>query len=241
VWRSPILWGVLATVAVLAGFCLVVLVLGKPVVAHSLSLNEVGDFFSGMAAPLAFIWLVVAVFLQRHELQAQREQLEQQREELRLSREQLVAQAAELRAQSHSLRHQEEILDEGRRLSNWRAQTHGLLRAITAKVSGLERLGSGRIWWNIFENTNLHEQFLTLDQFEELSHFLSESISNYLKNSPQETRYIPDLTRELIEIGELITVSQSAGVSHHASGYELGSLLIQLERLQKRRPTSKAD
>jgi hypothetical protein len=56
-----------------------------------LALNDMGDFLSGAFAPLAFLWLVVAVLLQKDELGLQRE-------ELRQSREALEAQAAETRA-----------------------------------------------------------------------------------------------------------------------------------------------
>jgi hypothetical protein len=45
-----------------------------------LQLNEIGDSLAGFAAPLAFFWFLVAVFLQK-------EELENSREELRLSRE----------------------------------------------------------------------------------------------------------------------------------------------------------
>ena len=45
----------------------------------STSLNEVGDFLAGVFAPLAFLWLVVSLFLQRKELQLQRIELGQAR------------------------------------------------------------------------------------------------------------------------------------------------------------------
>jgi hypothetical protein len=37
--------------------------------------NEMGDFLAGVFAPLAFLWLIAAVFLQREELSAQRQEL----------------------------------------------------------------------------------------------------------------------------------------------------------------------
>jgi len=37
----------------------------------NLELNEFGDFLAGVFAPLAFLWLVVAVFVQKDELRAQ--------------------------------------------------------------------------------------------------------------------------------------------------------------------------
>lgn len=44
--------------------------------------SEVGDFVAGAAAPMAFLWLVVAVFLQKEELRLQRKELRQSREAL---------------------------------------------------------------------------------------------------------------------------------------------------------------
>jgi hypothetical protein len=58
---------------------------------RNLAPNAVGDFFAGAFAPLAFLWLLVAVLLQKQEL-------ELQRQELALSREALEKQAEETRA-----------------------------------------------------------------------------------------------------------------------------------------------
>lgn len=44
--------------------------------------NELGDALAGAFAPVAFIWLAGAVFIQSQELQLQRKELELQREEL---------------------------------------------------------------------------------------------------------------------------------------------------------------
>ncbi|MEQ8326523.1 MAG: hypothetical protein RLO08_13185 [Parvibaculaceae bacterium] len=41
--------------------------------------NEIGDFLAGVFAPLAFLWLIAAVFLQREELSAQRKELRDSR------------------------------------------------------------------------------------------------------------------------------------------------------------------
>ncbi|WP_072387013.1 hypothetical protein [Hyphomicrobium sp. CS1BSMeth3] len=54
-----------------------------PTSIWSLNPNELGDFAAGAAAPLAFLWLVVAVFLQKEELALQRRELELSREALR--------------------------------------------------------------------------------------------------------------------------------------------------------------
>jgi len=62
-----------------------------------LELNELGDFVAGASAPLAFLWLVVAVFLQSRELREQRHELSLTRAEFVNSREVMRAQAEEAR------------------------------------------------------------------------------------------------------------------------------------------------
>jgi hypothetical protein len=51
------------------------------------SAGTFGDFFAGMAAPLAFLWLVVSYQLQRVEFRLQRKELALQREEIGRQRE----------------------------------------------------------------------------------------------------------------------------------------------------------
>lgn len=46
-------------------------------VSNNADLNEVGDFLAGLFAPLALIWLIVAVITQRQELQETRDQARQ--------------------------------------------------------------------------------------------------------------------------------------------------------------------
>ena len=55
--------------------------------ANCLNLNELGDFLAGVFAPLAFVWLAAAVFIQARELKEQRRELSLTREELALARD----------------------------------------------------------------------------------------------------------------------------------------------------------
>ncbi|UWR52353.1 hypothetical protein K4F84_14280 [Phaeobacter inhibens] len=95
-WRrnNPIIWGVLATAAVI--------VFGAWAASQSVcqtdfwgnqscggskwsvfleaAPNEVGDTLAGFAGALAFVWLIATVWLQGQELAAQREELREQRE-----------------------------------------------------------------------------------------------------------------------------------------------------------------
>ncbi|KIC16637.1 hypothetical protein GC1_10355 [Leisingera sp. ANG1] len=49
--------------------------------------NEIGDTFAGVAGVLAFLWIIVTVWLQSQELAEQRKELSATRDELKLTRE----------------------------------------------------------------------------------------------------------------------------------------------------------
>jgi hypothetical protein len=65
--------------------------LGEGIEAEKL--NILGDLLAGLFAPVAFIWLVVAVMIQSKELAAQREELALTREEMQESRAVMQKQA----------------------------------------------------------------------------------------------------------------------------------------------------
>lgn len=64
-----------------------------------LTLNEWGDLFSGFAAPLALVWLIIGYIQQGEELRLNTHALEAQQEEFRLNTEALKAQQEELKNQ----------------------------------------------------------------------------------------------------------------------------------------------
>ena len=68
--------------------------------ASALKLNEIGDFLAGTFSPIAFLWLVVAVFLQKAELESQREELRQSRMALELQAEELKKSVAQFSEQT---------------------------------------------------------------------------------------------------------------------------------------------
>lgn len=73
-----------------------------------LSANELGDLLAGAFAPVAFLWLVAAVFLQKSELEAQRQ-------ELRESREVATQQVVEARRNVAFIEEQTAILEQSRK------------------------------------------------------------------------------------------------------------------------------
>lgn len=77
-----------------------------------LSANEVGDFLAGVFAPMAFLWLVIAVIIQSQELAAQRRELRLMRCEYKENRKVATAQAEEARKQAEYIGKQTEILQQ---------------------------------------------------------------------------------------------------------------------------------
>jgi len=58
-----------------------------------LKANEIGDFFSGFAGALAFVWIVATIFLQKEELEVQREQITEIKIETRAQTASLLSSA----------------------------------------------------------------------------------------------------------------------------------------------------
>jgi hypothetical protein len=77
-----------------------------------LSANEIGDFFAGVFAPLAFLWLIAAVIIQSKELKAQRQELSLTRDEMVATRETLSQQAAEMKASTAFIGIQTKIAEQ---------------------------------------------------------------------------------------------------------------------------------
>lgn len=78
----------------------------------TLDLNELGDLLAGLFAPLAFLWLLIAVMVQAQELSAQRAELRLTRREFVESRKVAQAQANEARKQAEFIGAQTAILKE---------------------------------------------------------------------------------------------------------------------------------
>jgi hypothetical protein len=91
-WHNPIAWGLALTISLAVLVTFLAFQNGPAGSARysefgGLPSNAVGDTLAGIFAPLAFIWIVVTVFLQSHELREQRNELTLTREELKLARE----------------------------------------------------------------------------------------------------------------------------------------------------------
>ena len=106
-----------------------------------------GNMSAGISAPLAFLWLVVAVFMQRQELSLQRE-------ELRLNRKALELQIVELKTTSEQMLTQNNLqradtLDrrQAAEFQTWQHQLTAKLHELTSLEQGMEKYsvnGNGR-------------------------------------------------------------------------------------------------
>jgi hypothetical protein len=90
--RNPILWGIALSIILLGGVGWLGPQIGPDGKTRFVEFlnsppNAIGDTLAGIFAPLAFIWIVVTVFLQSYELSEQRKELGLTREELQLARE----------------------------------------------------------------------------------------------------------------------------------------------------------
>ena len=108
-----------------------------------LDLNEVGDFFAGATAPLAFLWLLIAVLLQMIELGLQRE-------ELRQSREALEASAAEQKALVRQTQAAAEISQRSLARQQHADQEERLHKLLDAMAESIRRVADN---WGVTVNT----------------------------------------------------------------------------------------
>jgi hypothetical protein len=76
------------------------------------NLGNLGQLVSGVFAPLAFVWVVVAVILQSRELKLQREELMLTREELKNTRDVFELQKEEMKRAADENREQTRIMSE---------------------------------------------------------------------------------------------------------------------------------
>jgi hypothetical protein len=118
-WRTknPIAWGAILTIALAALVATLAILPGPEGVKRysefsNLTSNEIGDTLAGIFAPLAFIWIVVTVFLQSLELAEQRKELALTRTELQLAREAQEAQLGVMQKQA-------EIFEDEKKQRAW--------------------------------------------------------------------------------------------------------------------------
>jgi hypothetical protein len=105
-----ILKGAAAFTAVWLAFAIIFAIIDRYSATDKMTINSWGDFVAGVSAPIAFIWLVVAVALQSIELREQRKELALTRSEFKSSRLVMKAQADEAKRQAEFIEQQTNLL-----------------------------------------------------------------------------------------------------------------------------------
>jgi hypothetical protein len=143
--------------------------------------NELGDFAAGVSAPLAFLWLVVAVFLQKEELQHNTRALLLQAAELKHAVRQYTDQTELWRQERQS----ESFKDEERRIG---ALVTDLLRdiaqssdAIAVTFGERERLSTQKI----FGNSKEVQAFLDGGREDRGFRVVQRRLANFLRGYPK--------------------------------------------------------
>jgi RNAse (barnase) inhibitor barstar len=102
--------------------------------------NELGDTLAGLFAPLAFFWLVAAVYIQSLELRAQREELADTREEIKLNRGVASEHAEAAKLTSKAMEAQTRVLEQGAKkqdMAECDAQFAAIISEIEDRMSSL--------------------------------------------------------------------------------------------------------
>lgn len=184
-----------------------------------LAANNLGDFLGGIFSPLALLWLIVTVLLQKQELQAQREELELNRQVLKLQAEELRNSAEQLQTQAQILEKQFQSQNKQKALNDIYEGIHGVCSVIISKFSssrinvtsgGIHEIGS----W--IADTGLKE---LLEQ-EAYTFLLDELISRMRKTTKRIEKLadkdiavrivkipsLDEMTRILSQIEKLLTI-----------------------------------
>lgn len=102
--RDPFIIGVVLTIGYLGAIFFEIVMAGASGEwIDGNKLNSLGDFLAGLFAPVAFLWLVVTVFLQKQELALTRQEMVD-------TRNVMIDQAAEAKAQKEFIEQQTAIM-----------------------------------------------------------------------------------------------------------------------------------
>lgn len=109
--------------------------------------GNLGQFLSGLFAPVAFVWVVLAVFLQGRELELQREELGLSRRALELQADELKNSVEQLKAQAEVLSKQFNAQQEQKAFTNILEGVRGICSIIIEKFSGngMEMTSAGEL------------------------------------------------------------------------------------------------
>lgn len=182
---------------------------------NCLAPNELGDTFAGAFAPVAFVWLVAAVMLQRNELAAQRQ-------ELRESREVSVQQVAEARKNVELISEQTAMLKNDRERIQQREADEDIDEMVSILVAQLREY---------VNHTYISEFAGVVDQHGNLSYDAQVWVQEGLGGDYAEMdRYSTALIDLVTQAGNL---AREDVEFHHSGVYPYKIILDYVEQIQK--------
>lgn len=112
--------------------------------------NALGDTFAGAFAPVAFVWLVAAVLLQRAELRAQRQELSLTRQEFKLTRQEVTAQRTAMEEQVEESRRNVQFVEEQTAILKEERNRENQ-KAVKSRISNLASIVLEQLYQTVFE------------------------------------------------------------------------------------------
>ncbi|WP_209382097.1 hypothetical protein [Pararoseomonas baculiformis] len=206
---------------------------------ENLKLNEIGDAVAGFASILAFMWIVIAVYLQTHELR-------QQRHAILASNQEQAQQTAEFQAWKKAAEDQLSLLrgnqliifsDYVKRVEE--EAVRGLLSQVSYEiVPELNKLQSCKVFLGLSEgDLNEWRHMLEGRRFIEAATAIGVHLFNHQPSDALRSEIRSDLMgvpkiRERIDLLSTLIVAyhvagNNAGPSHHQVAYDIGVHLIE--------------
>ncbi len=187
--------------------------------------NALGDTFAGAFAPVAFVWLVAAVLLQRNELAAQRQ-------ELREARVVSTQQVEEAKKNVLLIAEQTELLRSDRERVEQREADEDIDEMISILVANLR---------NNVNRTYITEQLGTEDAFGNENYDSRINVSPSQNDYSELEEYVGEIRDLLIEAGML---SRQGVKFRHSGQYAYSALLPTISQIdhlrQKASPPKRA-
>lgn len=126
--------------------------------AKEMTFNEWGDYFAGISAPLAFLWLVIGYFQQGEELSQNTKALEQQEKALKLQVDELKQSVEQQNKSAEALRIQSQIAGYTARLN----ATNHVLESLEQQIIRAEKSDSVDAAKNVRDLTDKQKQYEVL-------------------------------------------------------------------------------
>lgn len=195
--------------------------------------NELGDTLAGFAGALAFIWIVVTVWIQSQELSAQREELADTREELSLTRKAQEEQLKVMEAQAKIFEDEQSERAEMRAKEVLEQRLDHLRNLITTDQTGWiysenpgAIYGASAIARKLFNNDEQMEN-LSVDQFffrqlDHVNNTLDDLLIDIEKSALDKSRY-----PAIVSLAQILSVFEGVFAILGRLGED------QFERIQK--------